>query len=224
MGRTTLRRRERAPRSPFHARGRSRFVLSGLLECGMCGGGFYAINGRGSFGCSWHKDRGPEVCASGLLVSREALEERVIAGLRELLTPDRVKRVIQAALEELRAVASPDPTAPLRVRLARVEGELENIVELAATHGGSEAVQRKLAQLERDKAALRAEIAAAAPEAPAPDWKGSSATRSGSWATRAISSRPRGPTRHARRLRPSSATSDSSCTPMACGASESRVL
>jgi site-specific DNA recombinase len=174
MGRSTLRRRERErPGRPLGSRSSSqaRHALSGLLVCGMCGGGFYAINGRGRYGCAWHKDRGPEVCASTLLVGREELEARVIDGLRLLLAPDRVRRVVSRAIEALRAEEPTDQTSTLLAQLAATGREIENIVDLAATHGASEAVRRKLTELEARKARIEAELREK-PGAPAStDWK-----------------------------------------------------
>lgn len=94
----------------------------------------------------------------------------MFGGLRDLLSPDRVRRVVGLALAELKRDAGQDPAAPLRARLAAVERELENVVDLAATHGASEAVRRKLERLEGERAAVAAGLESA-PRAQAQiDW------------------------------------------------------
>ena len=159
MGRKTLDRRE--PVAHPRRRGPAKHAISGLLPCGTCGGSFCCVNGREPFGCSWHRDRGAEVCASSLRIPRRALEARMFGGLRELLSPGRVGRVVGLALAEFEREAAQDPAAPLRARLAAVEREIGNVVDLAATHGASEAVRRKLDKLEAERAGLAAEGGAA---------------------------------------------------------------
>ena len=59
---------------------RPRYLLSGLLECGVCGGP-YAMRGQGRYGCSNHIMTGS--CANGRSIRRPVIEERVPAGLKE---------------------------------------------------------------------------------------------------------------------------------------------
>ena len=55
---------------------RPRHLLSGLLECGVCGGS-YAMRGQDRYGCSNHIMNGS--CANGRGIRRAVLEERVLA-------------------------------------------------------------------------------------------------------------------------------------------------
>ena len=57
-------------------------LLSGLLECGVCGGGFTIIDAA-NYGCATHRSRG--TCSNDLRVRREELERRVLDGLKERL-------------------------------------------------------------------------------------------------------------------------------------------
>ena len=69
--------------------GASRHLLSGLLECDECRGGFFALTRQSTYGCGWHRDRGPAVCSNGLRVPRTALEARVLGAIRDqILVPD----------------------------------------------------------------------------------------------------------------------------------------
>lgn len=58
---------------------RPRSLLSDLLVCGCCGGS-YALRGQDRYACSNHVMNGS--CANSRTIAREALEERVLAGLR----------------------------------------------------------------------------------------------------------------------------------------------
>ena len=78
---------------------RPRFLLSGLLQCGSCGGG-YTITGKDRYGCATRKQKG--TCDNGTTISRQEIEERVLTGLKErLLEPSLVAEFIKGIQEEL---------------------------------------------------------------------------------------------------------------------------
>src|SRR5262249_42089423 len=82
----------------------ARHPLSGMLECGSCGGGFFAVRSNGIYGCGWNRDRGPDVCPSELRVARVDLEDRIYGVIRDrVLTPENVRVVIERALAIVRA-------------------------------------------------------------------------------------------------------------------------
>jgi site-specific DNA recombinase len=79
---------------------RRQFLLSGLLVCGSCGGG-YTIVGRDRYGCAAHRSKG--TCANRMLISRRTLEERVLSGLKErMMAPD----LVAAFVDEFKCAAS----------------------------------------------------------------------------------------------------------------------
>ena len=57
---------------------RRRFLLSGLLKCGCCAGGF-TIVAQDRYGCAAHRSKG--TCNNNATVSRQEIEERVLGGL-----------------------------------------------------------------------------------------------------------------------------------------------
>jgi hypothetical protein len=80
---------------------RRNYLLSGLLECGVCGGGFTIVNAT-DHGCATHRSKG--TCSNGHKVRREELERRVLDGLRErLLAPELVEEFARAFQEEVNA-------------------------------------------------------------------------------------------------------------------------
>jgi site-specific DNA recombinase len=66
----------------LNATHRRRFLFSGLVTCGACGGG-YTIVANDRYGCANHRNRG--TCEKRLLIKRQELEARVLAGLKEKL-------------------------------------------------------------------------------------------------------------------------------------------
>ena len=78
---------------------RPRFLLSGLLQCGCCGGG-YTITGKDRYGCATRKQKG--TCDNGMTISRQEIEARVLTGLKErLLEPSLVAEFIKGIQEEI---------------------------------------------------------------------------------------------------------------------------
>jgi len=58
---------------------RRKFLLSGLLKCGRCGGG-YTIVGKDRYGCATRRSKG--TCDNTSTVTRPEIEARVFAGLK----------------------------------------------------------------------------------------------------------------------------------------------
>ncbi|MBI4183298.1 MAG: recombinase family protein [Proteobacteria bacterium] len=76
---------------PERAR-RPAYLLSGLLRCGACGGGFAMISAS-HYGCSNARNRG--ICDNRLIIRRDRLEEAVLAGLKtHLMRPEMVKEFV----------------------------------------------------------------------------------------------------------------------------------
>src|SRR5579875_3163948 len=72
---------------------RRRFLLSGLLTCGSCGGG-YTIMARDRYGCAAHRQKG--TCDNSSTITRERIEARIMGGLKErMLTPDLVAEFVR---------------------------------------------------------------------------------------------------------------------------------
>ena len=72
---------------------RRKFLLSGLLVCGSCGGG-YTIIGPDRYGCAAHRSKG--TCTNTLLIGRRRLEDRVLGGLKDrMMAPELVEAFVQ---------------------------------------------------------------------------------------------------------------------------------
>ncbi|WP_432280465.1 zinc ribbon domain-containing protein, partial [Tropicimonas omnivorans] len=59
-------------------------MLSGLIKCGCCAASYTLIN-KTRYGCSAVANKGPAICTNRTTIRRDAVEERVLAGLRERL-------------------------------------------------------------------------------------------------------------------------------------------
>jgi site-specific DNA recombinase len=116
---------------------RREFLLSGLLTCSCCGGG-YTIVAQNRYGCATRRAKG--ICANARTIRRQHIEVRVLEALRDrLLTPEMAKEFVEAFTEELAKLEHND--AGNRSRLQRgindVTRRLEGVlhaVEKGAWH------------------------------------------------------------------------------------------
>lgn len=144
--------------------GQPRHLLSGFLECAECGGAVHALKGA-RFGCSWHRDRGQEVCSNSMAIDPQELEERVLRALREqVLVTDVVAHATSVALEELhRKLENRDEEADLR-RLEELDRQVANLVgALGLVEANVPELAEELARVQRERDGVRARLAALPP-------------------------------------------------------------
>ena len=145
-----------------HARPRRRpkRLLSGLVRCGVCHGG-YTVKDRKHWACSAHREKG--TCDNGTTVMIDDLERRVLEGLRErLLAPDVVAEFVRAYREgaNARKVGAARRTAGIRRRLKDITEEIERLVDTICAGTDTPASRARLVALEEEKPTLEAELAA----------------------------------------------------------------
>ena len=135
----------------------ARHVLSGFLECGVCGGAFHASNGSGRYGCAWHRKRGPAVCDSRLTVPRVTLEERIFGAIRDrILVPDVVTYATTRAVEKVAERLEGAKPVDLSERLSEIADELSTLRRIASRSSRPSDVGRLIAELEHERANLTA--------------------------------------------------------------------
>jgi site-specific DNA recombinase len=140
---------------------RRKYLLSGLLECGVCGGGFTIVDAK-HYGCATHRSKG--TCDNHHRVGREDLERRVLDGLKHgLLAPELVEEFARAFQEEVNRLA-----AEKTLSRAQDEGRLEAVRRkiasmIRAIEDGlyQPSVKARMADLEAEKAVLEERLAAA---------------------------------------------------------------
>ncbi len=131
-----------------------RYLLSGFLKCGVCGGSYVMMNER-YYGCATHKDRGSTICPNNKRVSRAVAEQKLLAGVKQkLLSPENIKLFRKELARAMSEDGESDRADTKRKRLVQVEHEIANIV--LAIKGGaySQALQIELARLETESERL----------------------------------------------------------------------
>jgi hypothetical protein len=145
---------------------RPRSLLSGLLVCGCCGAPF-SLRGQDRYACSNHIMNGS--CANSRTVAREALEARMLDGLRErLLAPEIAAEALRAYVEETnrlnrerRSSADAD-----RRELEKITRSTKEIMTLIEDGGGSRAMVARLRELEMREDELTARLSRAPVDIP----------------------------------------------------------
>jgi site-specific DNA recombinase len=145
---------------------RPRYLLSGLLRCGTCGGGFSKIN-QSHYGCSAARNKG--TCDNLLTVRRDALEAKVLEGLRhQLMQPEMVRIFVDEFRRELNRQASEqDAHRECATRdLAKIEREIGKLIEAIKAGVPGAAIKDEMTTLEARRSDLLDQLKAAPPPVP----------------------------------------------------------
>jgi site-specific DNA recombinase len=145
---------------------RRAFLLSGLLVCGCCGGG-YTIIGKDRYGCATRRSKG--TCDNASTITRQAVERRVLGGLRErMLTPDLVEEFVRTFEAELASVQKSATTnrRVLADKLNDVQRRLDGVLRAIENGAWTDSLQARLTELEQSKNDVTAKLSAA--DRPAP--------------------------------------------------------
>jgi site-specific DNA recombinase len=154
--------------APFWSKQRPRYLFSGLMRCGECGGGFSKISAS-HFGCSTARNKGVAACRNRLTVRRQTLEDTVLAALRERLMDPALFREFAASFVEEWNRLQADEAGDREARaseLTRVGRQIDRLVDAIAEGTPAAAVKERLAVLEARR--LELDALARSSTAPAP--------------------------------------------------------
>jgi hypothetical protein len=134
------------------------YLLSNLLRCGACGGGFSKVSLH-HYGCSNARNRG--TWNNFLTIRRDVLEASVLSGLRtHLMTPELAKEFAAEYHRELnRLNAAREGEYERRTEeLDRVERQIRAVIEAIKDGLRTPGMKEELFALEARKRALLAEV------------------------------------------------------------------
>jgi hypothetical protein len=134
------------------------YLLSNLLRCGACGGGFSKVSLH-HYGCSNSRNRG--TCDNLLTVRRDVLETSVLSGLKtHLMTPELTREFAaeyHRQLNRLNAAREGDYERR-KEELDRVERQIRAIIEAIKDGLRTPGMKDELFALEARKKELAAEV------------------------------------------------------------------
>ena len=145
---------------------RPSYLLSGLIKCGTCGGGFSKIS-QFHYGCSTARNKG--TCDNLLTVRRDILEATVLDGLKnQLMQPELVTAFVDEFHREVnRQRADQDHSRDRSAReLEKAERETRRLIDAIKSGVPGAAVKDEMTALEARRVELLAHLESAPPPMP----------------------------------------------------------
>jgi site-specific DNA recombinase len=143
--------------SPLNDSHRAKYLLSRLLTCDCCGGG-YTLVASDRYGCFNRKSKGLAVCANTKTIKRDKIEARVLASLRKgLIHPDLAAHFAQEVLRQMMsAAAERGPSrSDLENKLAKVDQAIGRLLDLLEDASDSASLLARLKGREADRLRLQ---------------------------------------------------------------------
>jgi site-specific DNA recombinase len=137
----------------FHEKQRPRMLLSYLLKCGCCGGGFSKAS-QNHYGCSTARNKG--TCPNRITVRQDMLEGLVIGALQSRLMDPTL--LAEFCLNRLRTEKNASLVAA-RGELARLTKQRENIIQAIKDRVPATEVKDDLARIVTRREELEALLA-----------------------------------------------------------------
>jgi len=152
----------------FWSQQRPRYLFSGLMRCGACGGGYSKISAT-AFGCSTARNKGPTACTNRLTIRRDVLEQTVLEGLAtRLMDPALFAEFVTAFTTEWNRLQGEiaGERAAHAAELERVRRQSERLIDAIADGAPPAMVNDRLRELDARRVKLEERIATAAKPAP----------------------------------------------------------
>jgi site-specific DNA recombinase len=144
--------------NPLNRTHRSRYLLSGLLRCGCCGGDFTIIN-KNRFSCSTRKRKG--TCDNAQSITIQEIEDRVLIGLKDrLMDPELVSAFVTGYQESVREEQEQAKAAKsqLEKRKAEIDRKIAGIFKAIEDGLYEPSMKDRLADLKGQREALEVEF------------------------------------------------------------------
>jgi hypothetical protein len=142
-------------------RRRQKYLLSGMLQCGCCGGAYTMISAA-MMGCAAARNKG--TCDNRLNIRRDRLEERVLHALRHhLMDPALFAEFCDEFTREMNRMRGDAGAAitAARAETAKIDRDLDMLVNLILRGGAADKINAKMVGLEARKKELERDLAQA---------------------------------------------------------------
>jgi site-specific DNA recombinase len=137
---------------------RKKFIFSGLLKCGECGGN-YTMSGKDRYSCSTRRTKG--TCTNKITITRQAVEERIFSGLgNKLMMPELLDVFVKSYNAEIKLQRNDidQERRALGKELNRVERKIAGILKAIEDGMYSASMKDRMATLEKQKSTLQHEL------------------------------------------------------------------
>jgi hypothetical protein len=148
-----------AGKAEFWQHRRQKYMLSGLLRCGCCGGAYSMISAS-MRGCSTARKKG--TCDNRRNIRRDRLEERILDALRHhLMDPALFAEFCGEFTKEVNRLrgSAGAAIAAARAELKKIDRDLDTLVELILKGGPADRINAKMVRMEARQKELERDLA-----------------------------------------------------------------
>ena len=141
-------------RANFWELQRPRYLLSGLLKCGVCGSS-YTKHSANRFACAGARDRA--TCSNHLTIRGDSLEHTILVGLKSrLMEPKLFEEFAREFILEINRQRTEASTSKVQMRsdLADIDRQISRLVDAIIGGADAIAINSRLKELEADKKRL----------------------------------------------------------------------
>ena len=138
---------------------RRRYLFSGLLKCGECGGN-YTIVGKERYGCATRRSKG--TCYNTQTITRQNIEGRILRGLsNRMMEPQLIDVFVDSYNAEIRSLTADveSKRKSLQGDLKRVERKINGLMKAIEDGMYSASMKNRMSELETQKANIEMELA-----------------------------------------------------------------
>ncbi|WP_354668113.1 zinc ribbon domain-containing protein [Pacificibacter marinus] len=142
-------------------RRKPRFLFTGLIKCGCCGGGFSTI-AKDRFGCSASRNKGTSVCTNRTTVARKDMERQILDLLSDnLMEPDLVAIFAKEYIAERNRLSAhkTDDRASKQKELTKVIKDQDVLVNALLAGTPAARINDRMSQLEARQQQLEHDLA-----------------------------------------------------------------
>jgi DNA invertase Pin-like site-specific DNA recombinase len=147
---------------------RRQFLLSGLLACGCCGGG-YTIVAQDRYGCATRRGKG--ICDNSRTIQRQSIERRVLGALTStLVRPEVIAEALEKVQEDLAASQKNKLNRHLALKreLNGIADKIEGVMQAIERGAWNKSVGERLDRLQARQEEIEAELRLVQAPAPVP--------------------------------------------------------
>ena len=145
---------------------RPKYLLSGLLKCGACGGGFSKVS-KHHYGCSTARNKA--TCDNLLVIRRDTVEMLVLLGLKEhLMQPAAYQAFVDEFTHEYNAKANQSEALKVKLKadLQRTKSEIQKLIEAIKAGVPGEALKNEMQSLQDRQKKIEEDLSVAPLPAP----------------------------------------------------------
>ena len=151
---------------PFWEKTRPKYLLSGLMKCGHCGGSYTKIS-QNLFGCATARNKG--TCNNRLNIRTESVEEIILDGLKDhLMDPELFKEFATEFVAEANRIRMEETagTDAARQELTQIKQQIDKLVMAIANGANALPLSTKIKELEARQQKLQDKLSHAADPEP----------------------------------------------------------